>query len=123
MFRCLSLAVQANLEQTVAEGRRKLAEQQERERIEAEIKSDIAEKRYQQTLIEIERQRVAAAEQERLQAEYDYKKAVLDAENRKLELQNQLRTVEIESESELRKVEIESDKEIRITEMKVSSRN
>ena len=97
----------SELEQTVAEGKRKLEEQQERDRIKAEIKSDVAEKRYQQTLIEIERQRAAAAEQARLQAEYDYKKSVLDAENRKLELQNQLR-----------KVEIESDKEIRITEMK-----
>ena len=108
----------SKLEQTVAEGKRNLAAQQERDRIEAEIKGDVAEKRYQQTLIELERQRVAAAEQARLQAEYDYKKSVLDADNRKLELQNQLRTVEIESESEIRKVEIESDKEIRITEMK-----
>ena len=73
------------LEQTVAEGKRKLEEREERDRMKAEIESAAAEKRWQQTLTEMQRKQQAETEHSQLQAEYDYKLSRLDAENRRLE--------------------------------------
>lgn len=56
----------SKLEQTVAEGNRKLEERRERDRIKAEIESAAAEKRWQQTLVEMNRKREAEAELSRL---------------------------------------------------------
>ena len=103
----------SKLEQTVAEGKRKLEERQDRDRIKAQIESDAAEKRWQQTLVEMQRKREEDAEQSQRQAEYDYKLSLLDAENRKLEIENELRKVEIESEKEIRITEIKSQSEIK----------
>ena len=111
----------SKLEQTVAEGKRKLEERREQDRIKAQIESEAAEKRYQQALAEIKHQKELEAELARQQAEYDYKLAVLDAENRKLEIENKLRETEITSNTELRKTEIESKKDIRITELTTQS--
>ena len=103
----------SKLEQTVAEGNRKLEERRERDRIKAEIESAAAEKRWQQTLVEMNRKREAEAELSRLQAEYDYELSRLDAENRKLEIENELRKAEITSEKEIRITEITSQSEIK----------
>ena len=111
----------SKLEQTVAEGKRKLEERQEQDRIKAQVESDAAERRWQQTLVEMKRKQESEAELARQQAEYDYKLSLLDAENRKLEIENELRKTEITSKNELRKVEIESEKEIRITEIQSQS--
>ena len=111
----------SKLEQTVAEGKRKLEERQEQDRIKAQVESDAAERRWQQTLVEMKRKQESEAELARQQAEYDYKLSLLDAENRKLEIENELRKTEITSENELRKAEIESQKEIRITEIESQS--
>ena len=111
----------SKLEQTVAEGKRKLEERQEQDRIKAQVESDAAERRWQQTLVEMKRKQESEAELARQQAEYDYKLSLLDAENRKVEIENELRKTEITSKNELRKVEIESEKEIRITEIQSQS--
>ena len=103
----------SKLEQTVAEGKRKLEEQRELDRIKAQIESDAAEKRWQQTLVEMNRKQKAEAEQAQRQAEYDYQLSRLDAENRKLEIENELRKVEITSEKEIRITEIKSQAEIK----------
>ena len=103
----------SKLEQTVAEGKRKLEERQERDRIKAQIESDAAEKRWQQTLVEMKRKQKAEAEQSQRQAEYDHQLSLLDAENRKLEIENELRKVEITSEKEIRITEIKSESEIK----------
>ena len=107
----------SQLAQTVAEGEQKLKERQERERMELEIKSEAAEKRWQQTLAEIKRKQAADAKQAQLQAEYDYHLSLLDAENRQREIENDLRKVEITSERDLRKVEITSERDLRKVEI------
>ena len=99
----------SKLEQTVAEGKRKLEERQEQDHIKAQVESEAAERRWQQTLVEMKRKQESEAELARQQAEYDYKLSLLDAENRKLEIENELRKTEITSKNELRKVEIASE--------------
>ena len=73
----------SKLEQTVAEGKRKLEERREQDRMKAQIESEAAEKRYQQALAEIKHQKELEAGLARQQAEYDYKLSLLEAENRK----------------------------------------
>lgn len=112
---------QSKIEQTVAEGKRKLEERQKQDRIKAQVESDAAERRWQQTLVEMKRKQELEAELARQQAKYDYKLSLLDAANRKIEIENELQKTEITSKNELRKVEIESKKEIRITEIQSQS--